>query len=182
MKAKGLHCIFSVFCVALLLAGCGGGGGGGGGGGCCVIGTDTSFPFTNDDGIPELREFPNFSPLIVSRGSSVTVDVHVDTDTTEVQVDLGMYDSVLIQTFLTIDSGVRSVTPGAVNGITILVPFSEPTGTYVARIATCLDDFCVVGTSVGRSYVPFAIYQIFDLAAGSFLGNIFDAPTEFTVQ
>lgn len=84
-----------------------------------------SFPFTDGDGIPELREFPNFSPSIVSRGSNVTVDVHVDSDTTDVQVDLGMFDSVLNQTFLTIFSGVRSVTPGAVNGITIMVPLAR---------------------------------------------------------
>ena len=60
----------------------GGGSGGGSSGGyvASLVGGGLALPFTNGDGVPELRATPTITPNTLASTGSVTVSVPVDTD------------------------------------------------------------------------------------------------------
>lgn len=137
---------------------------------------------TEGNGVAELTGVPSFSPDPVSIDSAVTVSVPVDSDTTHVRIDIGVYTSATSTLAIYGQSGLTAVTAGATNGVDVTVSssMSAVTGTYVASVVTCSDGSCLLG-SAGRWYVPGSTYTVLNLVDASLVSSGVAVPT-FTVQ
>ena len=148
----------------------------GGGGG-------TAFPYTDGNGIAEVKTVPSFTPSSLSIGGTVTVSFPVDSDTNYVQVLIGFVDVGTTNFNVYGFTGTVAVTLGTTAAIPVTVAStpSPVAGTYSAWILACPGTPCTFGQP-GRNYFPADTYIIADLANATFLETTTVTPPTFTVQ
>ncbi len=124
--------VMSLFGVVVLLSGCGGGGGGDERAACDPV--DVA-------GDPDIMGAPTFTPVTITSGDTVTLNVPVDADTAYVSVNLYSMDRSNYA------GGVEHTifSPGAQTlSLDIATLLSAPAGDYFPLINVCTDYYSCV--------------------------------------
>jgi len=142
-------------------------------------GVGADITATDGDGIPEMNGQPTFSLSSVVIDTPIDVNVTVDSDTTYVSVEVGIYDGATFNIYGS--SGTVAVTPGITNAVSVTPSsfMSAVPGTYVASVITCNAATCLMGNP-GRWYTPGNTYMILNLVDISLVEATSVVPNTFT--